>query len=1616
MTFIDVLKNIRKKAFSQQDKGHRFEKLMNAYLQTDPLYANKLKKIWLWSDFPFKKDFSGKDTGIDLVAKTNEGDYWAIQCKCYAEDASINKGEVDSFLATSSKSFLDDNLKRRKFSHRLWISTTNHWGPEALKAILNQNPPVSRISLSDLNIAPVNWNNLIVGISGEESRLKIHQLKDHQKEALVKAHYHYKFHDRGKMIMACGTGKTFTSLRLAEQETNCKGLILFLVPSISLLGQTLREWSAQADEPIKAICVCSDVEVSKTKKEDESGMSVIDLALPASTDANNIVRQLLYHNEDKAKKGLTVIFSTYQSIEVISKAQKKFKKPFDFIICDEAHRTTGVTLAGEEESAFVKVHDNDFLKAENRLYMTATPRIYSEMAHAKAKEYKAELCSMDNEEYYGEEFYRIGFGNAVERQLLSDYKVLILTVHENDIPKKFKNALTSNGTKEIYTDDVMKLSGCINALSKRTIEKDTEIVRDIDPEPMRRAVAFAFTIKESKAVTELFNEFKDTFYSTIPVKERNELVDVTADHVDGTMSALTRDEKLTWLKSSPHDGKECRILSNVRCLSEGVDVPTLDAVLFLSPRNSQVDVVQSVGRVMRIAPRKKYGYIIIPVLISPNVSPEDALDDNERFKVVWTVLNALRAHDDRFDAIINKINLNKQLPEKIQIRDGLGRSSEGQTWADEEHTRFQDAIDKSRHIDLGALSHVIFAKMVEKVGNKRYWEQWAQDVAKIAERHIEHINDFIAQGGKSKETFDNFLAGLRQNINPSITQDAAIQMLAQHLITKPVFDALFGNYAFVKKNPVSQAMQSMLENLDNRTIEKDRIILKEFYESVKMRTQGIDNGEAKQKIIIELYDKFFKTAFPLVVEQLGIVYTPIEIVDFMIHSVSDILKNEFNRELSDENIHILDPFTGTGTFITRLIQSGLISPKAIERKYTKELHANEIVLLAYYIASINIENAYHDLNPDNDYLPFEGICLTDTFQLSEMENKQYIDEDELIENSFHNNTKRVKAQRKAPIQIIIGNPPYSAGQKSANDNAKNQKYPKLEKRIEETYVAESNATNKNSMYDSYIKAFRWASDRLDSQGGIIAFVSNSGWLDGNAATGFRKSLEKEFSSIYIFNLRGNQRTKGELSRKEGGKIFGSGSRTPIAITLLVKNPSAKTNKATIHYHDIGDYLSREQKLEIIKNFLSINNMKDKLQILHPNKFGDWINHREESLESLIPIFPEKKYDKNTTGFFITYSNGLKTNRDAWCYNFSRKELIDNIKITIENYNLHADKYLNNKEKDIEKVINYDSTKLSWDRSQKEDLRLGKKYIYNPKSIISSLYRPFMCQWGYFNRSLNNCVYQLPKLFPTPNHNNILICLLSPGETTKFSTIITNLLPDIHLIGTSQCFPLYYYEENTEDTQMSLYEDTTEKYIRRDGISDFILNRVKTLCGPKVTKEDIFYYVYGILHSEEYRKKYAVNLKKSLPRLPLPEEPRLFWDFSKAGRELANLHLNYETLKPYPLKEDSDQKNPSYKVTEMCFANRNGKIDKTTIIYNDHITLWNIPLEAYEYVINGKSAIEWIMERYQVTIHKESQIKNDPNLWCEEQGNPRYIIDLIKRIVTLSLETRKIVKSLPKLGL
>ncbi len=1619
MSFQKVLDKYRKIAFSERDKGARFERLMQAYLRTDPKYAFLFKNVWLWNEFPGKLDLGGGDTGIDLVALTHEGDYWAIQCKCYQENSTIDKPAVDSFLSTSSREFKNEQLQTTRFAHRLWISTTNKWGPNATEAIRNQNPPVTRINLFDLIEAPVDWEKLDQGIHGEASRTPKKSLRPHQSEALNKTHEHFKTADRGKLIMACGTGKTFTALRIAENETDGKGLILFLVPSIALLGQTLREWSADATEPINAICICSDPEISKkkTKDEDTDTYSVVDLALPASTNTDNILHQF-QQIRDKDLPGMTVVFSTYQSIDVISRAQKELLKngfkEFDLIICDEAHRTTGVTLSGEDESAFTKVHDKEFIKSKKRLYMTATPRLYSDDIKSKAAQADAVLCSMDDVSLYGEEIYRIGFGEAVERDLLTDYKVLILTLNDKDVPPAVQRMIADKET-EINTDDASKIIGAINALSKQFIG-DHGVTKDVDPDPMRRAVAFCQSIAVSKQITATYNTATKAYLDSLPADKKEQMVSVVSNHIDGTMSAPQRDELLGWLKAETKDN-ECRILTNVRCLSEGVDVPSLDAVLFLSARNSQVDVVQSVGRVMRKSPGKKYGYIIIPVVVPADVEADKALNDNERYKVVWTVLNALRAHDDRFNATVNKIELNKKKPNNILIgRSQITFDEDGKpSLVDKDSPASETNKDIGRQMALQfeQLQNVVFARLVHKVGDRRYWEQWAKDVAVIAERQIERIQYLIKNNKDQRQAFDKYLKGLQKNINPSIDEKQAVEMLAQHIITQPIFEALFEDYSFVRNNAVSQAMQNMLDQLEQGSnLAAQDETLQKFYESVRKRAEGIDNAEGKQRIIIELYDKFFRAAFPKMVEQLGIVYTPVEVVDFIIHSVNDVLQQEFGRSLSDENIHILDPFTGTGTFITRLLQSGLIDGKDLGRKYKHELHANEIVLLAYYIAAVNIENVYHDLRGEGEgYEPFEGIVLTDTFQLGETDEGQM-----LFSEMFPQNSARVARQKKAPIRVILGNPPYSVGQKSANDNAKNQSYPKLDNRIANTYAVATKATNKNSLYDSYIKAFRWSTDRLienNKSGGIICFVSNGAWLDGNSADGFRKTTEKEFTSIWVFNLRGNARTQGELRQKEAGNVFGSGSRTPIAITLLVKNPNKKVEKATIHYHDIGDYLSREEKLAKIAQFKTVANPAMTWKKLEPNAEGDWINLRNNEFSSYIPIYAEKKFDTKSQSFFVVHSQGIGTSRDAWVYNSSRSVLNKNMNSLVSFYNSEVERFaeakmLNPKVKSSD-FINSDATKISWSSSLIPKLEKGEKAIFEKDKIGLGVYRPFFKQYLYRGDKMIHRRGQFEEFFPNPNLENLVICV--SANSKDGTVLIANQIPDLHFNGDSQCFPIYYYEERQKGSP-NLFDAAGEsEYIRRDGVSDFILERAKKQYGKNVSKEDIFYYVYGFLHSPDYRETFANDLKKMLPRIPLVEDVRDFGAFSKAGRKLADLHLNYETVPPYEGVQVTGAESGFFTVEKMRYPKK-GQTD--TIIYNSRIVISNIPAKAYEYVVNGKSAIEWIMERYQVKVDKASGIKNDPNDWVKEVGNPRYILDLLLSIINVSVQTVEIVEGLPKL--
>lgn len=1608
MDFDGLIHQLRDTARNTREQGDRLERLTKLFLTQDSIQSRLYKGVHLWNEWDGREGFG--DIGIDLVAENVDGGVTAIQCKFYDEQSTIAKENIDSFIAASG---------REPFTHRIIVSTTDKWSKNAEKMLEEQRFPVQRMGLQNFRDSNIDWSTYSLDESDEQQvGHKPHkELREHQDRAITNTLIGLQENDRGQLIMACGTGKTFTAIRLAEKFAEQNGghaRVLFMVPSLALMSQSISEFSNEIEGPFHAYAVCSDSKVGRERKRgganaDLADLRVEDLQLPATTDGAELAKAM---NANPLDEGLEVVFSTYHSIDAVSAAQAAGVGEFDLIICDEAHRTTGVTLADESESNFVKIHDDKCVAGRKRVYMTATPKIFNEDTKFQASEKAAVLCSMDDMDTFGPVFYRIGFGEAVEKGLLTDYKVLVLGVSESQVATSFQNLLADE-SNELAIDDVAKLVGCWNGLAKRR-SGELEASFGDDLEPMKRAVAFNRSIKDSQKIE---REFEDLVRINLRNRENDDPTDdlgVQVRHIDGGFNAQSRAELLNWLKQEPNEeGPICRILTNARCLTEGVDVPNLDAVLFLNPRNSMVDVIQAVGRVMRRAEGKKYGYIILPIAIPDGMSTAQALSDNQRYKVVWQVLQALRAHDERMDATIHQIELNASDPESIIVQTvDLAPKKEKDSIGANDTEAPEDSITPGEQTTLTFPAQEwkdgVYAKIVDKVGTREYWDDWSKDIATIAGRHItmiRHLLDEASPESELRTVFAQFVEGLQQTLNPAIDEDQAIEMLAQHLITKPVFDAMFAGHRFTELNPISLAMQNVVDHLNaNAAFEKERESLSAFYESVQRRVKDLDNAAAKQHVIKDLYDKFFQNAFPRTAERLGIVFTPVPVVDYILRSADVALRESFGKSLSDEGVSIIEPFVGTGTFITRLLQLGLIRPEDLERKYTRELFANELVLLSYYIAAINIETVYGEVAKEHglgsEYVPFNGMVLTDTFQLSESSHHLNLP-------AFRANSERAERELEQDIRVIVMNPPYSSGQNSANDNNQNEKYPKLDERIAETYAQNSSGTNKNSIYDSYIRAIRWASDRVKDSG-VIAFVSNGSFIDGNAADGLRKCLVGEFSKLYVYNLRGNARTSGETRKREAGNVFGGGSRTPVTICVLVKDPS-HTGEAVLHYRDIGDYLSREEKLDIIAQEGSIAHTE--WEVIVPNEAADWINQRDEKYDTYQPIGDKATKGKpNTPGVFQLYSNGLKSNRDPWVYNFSARAVEENMHRMIEFYNSQIG---------VEQP-DMDSTKIAWNRSLLTFRAQGRALAFEQESMRNSLYRPFCKQTAYFNRELNDMVYQLPKLFPTPAHKNIAFGFTGRGATKEFSVLMVDTLPDLESISKAQWMSLYTYEpvvENDGGLNLNLGGgEVVDGYTRKENITDATLDTYRSTYGDEgIAKEDIFYYIYALLHHSEYREKYAADLKKMLPRIPLAKG---FWEYSRTGRALAELHLGYESVEPYPLDEvasspapeDLEERFEFYRVQKLQFG---PKKDKTRIKYNGHLTLKGIPEEAYEYQVNGRSALEWVIDRYQVKTDKKSLITNDPNDYCRAVNDPRYIVDLIKRLVTVSLETQKLVGTLPR---
>jgi len=860
------------------------------------------------------------------------------------------------------------------------------------------------------------------------------------------------------------------------------------------------------------------------------------------------------------------------------------------------------------------------------------------------------------------------------------------------------------------------------------------------------------------------------------------------------------------------------------------------------------------------------------------------------------------------------------------------------------------------------------------------YQQWEEAIVKFKERVGELgtalvgiITKELLTNKPFKEAFATFSTLCRSSINPNLADAAIIEMLVQHLLTERLFRTIFNNPDFREKNVIAKEIETVIAKLTAKSFSRDAFLksLDHFYLAMERAAATIEEYTRKQEFLNVVYEKFFQGFAVKVADTHGIVYTPQPIVEFMVKSVEEILQQEFNCSLSSPGVQILDPFVGTGNFIMRVLRE--IKPLQLERKYREELHCNEVMLLPYYIACMNIEQAFYERT--RKYLPFEGICLVDTFEL--MEDKQQ-------EMFVPANTQRIFRQKEAPIFVILGNPPYNVGQQNENDNNKNRQYPVLEKLIAESYAKDSKATNKNALSDAYVKAFKWATWRLQGVAeGIVAFVTNNGFIDNVAFDGMRQQLAKDFNKVYILDLGGN-------IRKTPGVANVFGIKVGVSINLLVKTQSKVKG---IYYAHIGDDLKKQDKLE----HLAATSFKTiPWQTMQPNNNHIWLTEGlHVEFDSFMPVGAKaEKASKQEVGgvIFKAYSRGVATSRDTWAYNFNRETLTNNMQRTIEFYNQEVFRWSRRGEKPVkvDDFVVYDDTKLSWSRDLKLDLQRGKFAEFKEETVRTSLYRPFTKLNLFFDRVMNEEVYVLPQIFPTAatENENRVICVSGVGSSKPFHTLMVGMIPCLDLLEKTQCFPFYTYAEDGSN--------------RQENITDWALKTFRQhYRSRKLTKWDIFYYVYGLLHHPGYREKYAANLKRELPRLPYAPD---FWAFAKAGQQLADLHLHYETQPEYPLHLVT--KEPlNWRVEKMKLSK-----DQTSLIYNDSLTFTGIPLETFEYRLGNRSALDWVIDQYQVSQDKRSGIVNDPNRLEEEP----YLARLIGRVVTVSVKTVEMVKGLPAL--
>jgi predicted helicase len=1281
-----------------------------------------------------------------------------------------------------------------------------------------------------------------------------------------------------------------------------------------------------------------------------------------------------------------VVISTYQSIEVLERAQKEFNFPqFDLIISDEAHYTTGVSDP-KKITTFKKVHSNRYVEGKRRLYMTATPKIFNLVTKRKAKEEELVIYDMGDTSIYGPTFFEYTFYKAVQEGFLTDYRVIVFTISEKEVQEKLFDYLQAgNATLE----ETAKIFGTLKVLEGK--------IPNYEKVNIKRGVIFVSKISRSKRVEREFPKV---------AKEIDSSLNLAIKHIDGSMPASHRQTILEWLREGPQNGESVRVLTNAKVLTEGIDVPSLDSVVFFDPRKSTVDIVQAMGRIMRKAPNKRYGYLVIPVVVESDKPIEEQLASNRDFQTIWQLATALRTLDESFTARIRRLSF-KKVKEGEEGKGGKIGALPFESMEEGEEEIF--SITTSEEIDpelKEAIKKSIIPKIVEKVGGRKYLESWAKDVAKKVTRLRHHIDTALTYSPQIRQDFEEFLTALREVINPSITPEEAKSLLIQHLITKPIFEALFGEYNFLRQNPVAQTIEQVASHF-TQFLKVETEDLEEFYREVQIRAQGIDERE-RQEFLRELYDSFFKTAFPDIAEKLGIVYTPIQLVDFLISSVEEILKGEFQTSLNNPDTTILEPFAGTATFVARLLQ--FLELESLKRKYSNgEIWANELLLLAYYIGLANVQSVYFEKSGEQK--PFKFFLLTDTFQLYEKSKRGIQRKLEIFPPEY---TQLMERETREPINVIISNPPWRAGQRDMTDLNMSEKYPLLDKRIKETYVDKSTSKNKNALYDSYVRAIRFASDRIGEKG-VIAFVLNNGFIDANSFDGFRKSLVEEFKKIYVFNLRGNARTRGEEWQKEGGKIFGQGSRAGVALLFLVKDKKEKKDApAKLYYYQVPDALKREEKLKRLEELGNIS--KVPWEEITPDSDGNWINQGLEEFKNFTPL----------EEIFEVVSLGITTGRDYWVYDFSKQKLEEKVKRMVESYNDQLEKV---KKGEITKKeeLTRDKTKISWTRSLIKSLFSKKsqpeKVKFESKFIRKGLYKPFVAPYLYFFRLFIHETSKFPQILPTASAENRIIFFTGTGIPRPFSVLMDNKIISYDALPHATILPLYLYTPvKGEDKPTNLFETPEgevvelegKKYRKRFNLNRDFLKKLEEKYKKSISPEMLFHYIFGVLNTPEYQQKFKNDLKRHRPRIPFPDNFDAFQKISQIGKEIADLQLNYQNLEGYPLKieisPDCDPEKLETYFPRLKFDKKN----PTQLKYNDCITIKNIPVEVHKWKIAGKSPLEWLADYLKPRTDKGSQITIDPADAILESGEKEKFLNLIKKVTQLSLKTQLLLSRLSQL--